>query len=152
MEIKPEICLEEGKKLERVIMRYKEVVIYLIFGALTTAVSLLTYFLSTSLILDVEDALQLQLANVISWLVSVTFAYITNKRFVFQSENVIVKEIGKFYLSRLGTLLMDMSFMHLLVTVARLDDVLAKTVTQVVVIISNYLLGKFLVFKEEKYE
>ena len=125
---------------------------YLIFGVLTTVVSLLTYFLCTTLVLDADNALQLQAANVISWIVSVTFAYVTNKIFVFHSQNAVARELRKFYLSRFGTLLIDMALMYILVTAAEINDMTSKIVVQVIVIVSNYILGKFLVFREEKYK
>ena len=123
---------------------------YLIFGGLTTVVSLATYLVCTAFVLDAEHAVQLQIANMISWFVSVTFAYLTNKKYVFQSNNTISKEAGKFYLSRLSTLVIDMALMYLLVTMLDIDDAMAKIAVQIIVIVINYLLGKFLVFKEEK--
>lgn len=129
--------------------RYKEVASYLVFGALTTMISILTYIFLTSFFLDVGDVAQLQVANIISWLTSVLFAYTVNKRFVFQSKNAVVKEICKFFLTRVGTLVLDMALMYLLVTMASKNDVWAKITVQTIVITLNYLLGKLLVFKEE---
>ena len=140
------------EKIQKFIKKHREVVMYLIFGVLTTVVSLLTYFLCTTLVLDADNALQLQAANVISWIVSVTFAYVTNKIFVFHSQNAVAREIRKFYLSRFGTLLIDMALMYILVTAAEINDMTSKIVVQVIVIVSNYILGKFLVFREEKYK
>ena len=143
------IYLALKSRLDETLKKYKEIAMYLLFGVLTTVVSLLTYFLCTTFLLDAQEAFQLQVANIISWLASVTFAYVTNKRFVFHSHNAIAKEIGKFYLSRAGTLLIDMGLMYLFVTMADMEDMIAKTIVQVIVIIANYILGKFLVFKEE---
>ena len=130
--------------------KYRELLMYLIFGGLTTLVSLSTYFFCTAFILDAEDMIQLQIANIVSWIVSVTFAYLTNKKYVFQSRNPVGKEVGKFYFSRLGTLFIDMVFMYLFVTIIACNDAIVKVVIQVFVIVINYLLSKFLVFKEEK--
>lgn len=140
------------KKIKELFLKNREIVMYLLFGVLTTVVSLFTYYVCTTLFLDVVDAVQLQIANVIAWIVSVTFAYITNKKFVFHSRNSVVKEIQSFYVSRLGTLAIDMFLMYLLVTYMGIHDIAAKVFVQVVVIVSNYILGKFLVFKEGKYE
>ena len=129
---------------------YREILMYLIFGGLTTLVSLSTYFFCTAFILDAKDMIQLQIANIVSWIVSVAFAYLTNKRYVFQSNNTTGKEVGKFYLSRVSTLFMDMILMYLFVTILAFSDAIVKVVVQFVVIVSNYLLSKFLVFKEEK--
>ena len=73
-----EICRELLKK-------YREQISYLVVGGLTTAVSLLTYYLCTKTFLNPEIPLQLQAANVISWICAVAFAYVTNRRYVFRS-------------------------------------------------------------------
>lgn len=140
------------KKIKELFLKNREIVMYLVFGVLTTVVSIFTYFVCTALFLDAENAAQLQIANVMAWIVSVTFAYITNKKFVFHSRNSVGREIQSFYVSRLGTLAIDMLLMYLLVTYMGINDIMAKVFIQVVVIVSNYILGKFLVFKEGKYE
>ena len=129
--------------------KYREVILYLIFGVLTTLVSLATYFVCSRFFLDATNAMELQLANIISWLVSVIFAYITNRRYVFQSHGNVGQEMAKFYLSRIGTLGADMFLMYLLVIIGGIRDGVAKVVVQVIVIVANYILGKLLVFKGE---
>ncbi len=129
--------------------KHREIILYLLFGALTTLVSLATYFVCTRFFLDATNAMELQLANIIAWFVSVLFAYITNRRYVFQSYGKVAQEMLKFYLSRVGTLGVDMLLMYLLVTVGGVQDGIAKVVVQVIVIVANYILGKLLVFKEE---
>ncbi|MBQ4066004.1 MAG: GtrA family protein [Clostridia bacterium] len=137
-------------KIKALFEKYREIIMYLIFGVLTTLVSIATYFVCTKLFLDANNAVQLQAANIIAWIVSVTFAYFTNKKHVFQSEGGVVKEMIKFYLSRLSTLLIDMGLMYLLVTLAGINDMISKIAVNIVVIVSNYVLSKFLVFKKEK--
>ena len=129
--------------------RCKEMILYLMFGVLTTGVSITTYFLCTHTFLDANHGMQLQIANIIAWFISVLFAYITNRKFVFGSRNSILKEGMKFYLSRGGTLLIDMVLMFILVTIFGFNDGVSKIVVQVVVMVCNYVLGKLLVFKEE---
>lgn len=136
-------------RLKIIFEKHREIIIYLIFGVLTTLVSLVTYFLCTTLFLDVDNAIQLQIANVISWIVSVLFAYVTNRKYVFQSQNSVIKEMAKFYLSRVSTLIIDMLLMYMLVTVSGIVDGIAKIIVQVVVIVTNYVFGKLLVFKGE---
>ena len=139
----------QKKKLKNLVLKNREIIMYLVFGVLTTGVSLATYFVCTNLFLDVGDAIQLQLANVISWIVSVLFAYVTNRKYVFQSNSSIVKEVIMFYLSRAGTLVIDMLLMYILVTIGGAKDEIAKLIVQVIVIIANYVFGKLLVFKGE---
>ena len=130
--------------------KYREIIMYLIFGVLTTVVSLVVYFVCTKTVLSAEDAFQLQAANVISWFVSVMFAFVTNRLFVFESKGRWTLEMFKFYSSRVSTLLLDKLLMFVLVTLIGVNDMVSKVVVQVVVIVANYVLSKLLVFKEDK--
>lgn len=131
-------------------VRYKELIHYLVVGGLTTLVSLGTYYGLVFTILDPDKPLQLQAANVISWITCVTFAYFTNRWFVFESRNPnMVKEAAAFYTSRISTLVMDMGLMFLLVTLFHWNDKLAKLLLQVLITIANYVLSKFIVFSGE---
>ncbi len=125
---------------------------YLIVGLLTTVVSLVTYFICTRTILDPSKELELQIANIVSWVFAVAFAYFTNRVFVFKSHDAnIVAELSKFVGSRVASLIMDMAIMFVIVTLLSLSDVVGKIVSQVVVTIANYILSKLLVFnKKEK--
>lgn len=137
--------------IKNIYIKYKEIINYLIFGVLTTIISLLTYYLLVLTILNPDMALELQIANIISWLVSVTFAYITNRKYVFNSKNKnIKKEITKFYSSRITTLIIDMFLMFIFVSIFNFNDKIIKLIVQVIIIILNYLLSKLLVFKEKK--
>ena len=130
--------------------KYKEIINYLIFGVLTTLISLATYYALTFTVLNADKALELQIANVVSWIASVTFAYFTNRSFVFESkEKLSLKEAFSFYMSRVSTLLLDMGLMYLLVTVLSFNDKLVKIIVQVVVIVLNYVLSKFIVFRKK---
>lgn len=121
---------------------------YLIVGFLTTVVSLVTYFVATRTFLDSSNELELQIANVISWIFAVSFAYITNRIFVFKSKNKkIINEISKFVGSRVTSLLMDMFIMYIIVIVLLQSDIIGKIISQVVVTIANYILSKLFVFK-----
>ena len=141
-----EICREILKK-------YREQISYLVVGGLTTAVSLLTYYVCTKTFLNPEIPLQLQTANVISWICAVAFAYVTNRRYVFRSraENK-VQEAAKFVLSRVTTLLMEMAIMWLGVTALGINDRIVKLVAQVIIILANYVLSKLMVFRKKEKE
>lgn len=131
--------------------KYGEIIRYLIIGVLTTIISLITYYGLVFTILDPADPFELQLANVISWIISVLFAYFTNRSYVFQvKDHHATSEFFKFIASRLFTLLVDMAIMFIFVTLLSLDDKLIKIFSQVVVIVLNYLLSKFLVFIKPK--
>lgn len=139
------------KKIKELYMKYKEIINYLIFGVLTTVVSLVVYYICVYTFLNPEDAIQLQIANIFSWIAGVTFAYFTNRKFVFESEeNNKLKEASKFVLARVVTLAMDMVIMWIGVTVLHLNDKIIKLISQVLIIISNYVFSKIFVFKKEK--
>ena len=130
--------------------KYGEIVRYLIVGILTTVVSLGTYYGCVFTFLNPENALQLQLANVLSWIIAVTFAYAMSRIYVFQSKQEnILRERAAFYSSRLLTLFMDMAIMFIMVTLCRVNDKLAKLVVQVVVTVANYVFSKIFVFRRE---
>ena len=107
------------KILEKIDIR--EVISYLIIGFLTTIVSLVSYYLLTTYILNPDKPIELQIANVLSWILSVTFAYFTNRKYVFRSNDKnVLKEGMKFYSARLLTLFMDMLIMFVFVSLMRL--------------------------------
>ena len=89
------------------------------------------------------------MANILSWCGGVIFAYFTNKKYVFVSNNSSKLEAMKFFLSRLGTLFMDMFLMYIMVSCLGFNDKIIKIIVQIVVIILNYILSKFIVFKGE---
>ena len=141
------------EKIKKIIDKVftKEIILYVIFGVLTTVVSLLTYYICVGTFLNAENSVQLQIANIIAWVVSVAFAYITNRKFVFESKNQNkISEATKFVTSRISTLLMDMLIMFLGVTILKLNDKIIKLISQVVVIVANYVFSKIFVFKKNK--
>lgn len=139
------------QKLKNLYKKYEEIVNYLIVGGLTTIVSLASYYLCVYTFLNPTIGIELQIANLISWVIAVTFAYFTNRKFVFKShEKNMIKEAASFYTSRIATLLMDMAIMFLFVTVLHGNDKIAKIIVQIVVTIGNYIISKFFVFKNKK--
>ncbi len=138
------------EKLKALYLRYREQINYLIVGGLTTLVSLASYWICTKAFLNPEDALQLQAANVISWICAVAFAYFANRRYVFFSrEENRLAEAAKFVGSRVATLLMEMGIMGLGVSVLGINDRAVKLVAQVIIIIANYVFSKLLVFRKK---
>lgn len=137
--------------MKEMFLKYKEIILYLIFGVLTTIVSLVSYYLLTITILDPNNAISLQIANILSWICAVLFAYITNRKYVFESNNKNkIKEISKFVGSRIITLILDMLIMGIGVSILCFNDKIMKIISQVVVIVLNYILSKIFVFKKKK--
>ena len=145
------------QRIKELYLKYKEIINYLIFGVLTTIVSLATKYLLLFTILDASNALQLQIAVVTSWITACLFAYITNRIWVFESKSKeIIKEMAKFFAARLATLGMEMLIMFIFVTALGLNSdmwvVVWTLVSQVVIIIGNYVLSKLIVFKNKEKE
>ena len=138
------------KKVWNLYKKYDEMINYLIVGGLTTVVSLGTYYFCVYTFLNPNNAFQLQIANIISWISCVTFAYFTNRIFVFKSKRTDkLKEAISFYGSRIATLLLEMGIMFVFVTILHLNDKIIKLVAQVVITILNYVLSKLLIFKKK---
>ena len=138
-------------KIYNIYLKNQEIISYLIIGFLTTLVSLITYYIVTKIFLNPKNATELQLANIISWITSVVFAYITNRKYVFKSKNKnIVKECTTFITSRILTLILEMIAMFIIVTIFKYNDKIGKLISQILVIIGNYIISKLLVFKDDK--
>lgn len=145
------------QKIIELYKKYEEIVNYLIFGVLTTVVSLATKYLLLFTILDAKNSIQLQIAVIVSWITACTFAYVTNRIWVFKSKSKnILKEAISFFAARLATLGLEMLIMFVFVTVLGLNSnlwvIVWTLVSQVIIIIGNYVLSKLLVFKKEKKE
>lgn len=133
--------------------QYREIIRYLVVGLLTTIVSLVTYYTCVLFFLNPQSALELQMANICSWIVAVTFAYVTNRVFVFQSKRKDwLQETMVFYSSRIITLFIDMIIMFLMVTLCGFNDKVAKLMVQVVVTVANYIFSKLFVFRTKNIE
>ena len=140
--------------------KYREIINYLIFGVLTTVVSMIVKYALLFTVLDAKVPFQLQVAVWISWICAVTFAFVTNRRFVFKSEakgfKAIFKETVKFFSARLATLGLESLFSWLIINVmGRNSDkeiVMWTLAIQAIVIITNYFLSKFMVFTGGKKE
>ncbi|MBR4950199.1 MAG: GtrA family protein [Clostridia bacterium] len=139
-------------KIIELYKKYKEIINYLVMGVLTTLVSIVSYFILSS-IYDIENTIWFTIANLLSWIFAVIFAYVTNKKFVFESKTSDKKETAKefilFVSSRISTFLIELLFMFLTVKVFLMNDKIAKVIAQVIVIVLNYLLSKIFVFKKK---
>ncbi len=143
------------KKIFSLYKKYEEIINYLIIGGLTTVVAIGSKLLLLFTVLDQTDGVQLQIAEVISWCLAVTFAYFTNRAFVFKSKvkgTKQVKEAFDFVKGRVFTQLIQMFIMWFFVTLLKLDSdfwvVVFTLICQVMQIVLNYIISKFLVFKK----
>ena len=145
------------QKIIELYKKYEEIVNYLIFGVLTTVVSLATKYLLLFTILDAKNSIQLQIAVIVSWITACTFAYVTNRIWVFKSKSKnILKEAISFFAARLATLGLEMLIMFVFVTALGLNSdlwvIIRSLVAQVVVIVANYVFSKLFIFKNSKKE
>ena len=134
-------------KIAALLRRYREMLMYLIFGVLTTLVNIVSYYCLTRFILMDTAA-----ATALAWFLSVVFAYVTNRRWVFRSKATgfmaIALEAGGFCAARAATGLMDLGVMALCVDVLHLPDMPVKIASNVIVVILNYVLSKLLIFRK----
>lgn len=143
------------KKIKELYEKYKEIIVYLVFGVLATIVNLGVKYALLFTILDASNSFELQVSVIISWIAAVLFAYFTNRTFVFKSKNKNkIKEFISFVTGRIATLLMEMAIMWFFVTFLKLNsDLYVFVITifaQALVIIANYILSKLFIFKNNK--
>lgn len=137
------------RKLKERIKKYYDILAYLFFGVLTTAVNYVVYLPCYNLL-----GLPGAVSNVIAWVVSVVFAFLTNKPFVFQSHDwsakTVLPELGKFVSCRVGSGLIETGVLFLTVDLLCWNGNIWKLVTSVLVVILNYVGSKLLVFRNGK--
>ena len=143
------------KKIIELYKKYQEIINYLIVGGLTTFVGVGSKLLLLFTILDQTNGLELQIAEIISWVLAVAFAYITNKVFVFHSKTKgkkCIKELFDFVKGRIITQVIQMFIMWFFVTLLKLNTnlwvIIFTLICQVMQIVLNYVISKFMVFKK----
>ncbi len=130
--------------------KHESVMLYLIVGAMTTAVSVISQYIPAFFGLPTE-------ANTaISWVCAVTFAFFTNKAWVFRNKEnsgaAWIKQAASFYGARLFTFFAEFAFMEITVRVLEQNEYIMKLIAQIFILIVNYLLSKFFVFRKKPTE
>lgn len=150
------------KKIKELFIKYKEVITYLIFGVLTTVVNIISF----ALLQSINGGMSYLVNNAIAWFISVVFAYVTNKLFVFNSKSweckLVCKEVLEFFGARIFSfgieelglwLMVDLlgmgAFTLNLLSFSFTGDLIAKVILSVIVIILNYFFSKFIIFKKK---
>lgn len=135
-------------KILQLLKKYRVIILYLVFGVLTTLINIATYTFLTKVF-----NINYLISNIIAWILSVIFAYITNKLYVFESKSfkksILLKEILSFFAARLFSLGVDMSFMYITIGLLKYNDILMKVLSNIIVIILNYVFSKFIIFKKD---
>ena len=135
------------EKLKALFLKHYDILVYLVFGVLTTAVNYIVYLPCYNL-LHLSSAV----SNVIAWAVAVAFAYVTNKPFVFHSHDwslgTVVPELTKFVGTRLGSGGLETLILLIFVDCLHMNGNLWKLLTSVLVVVLNYIGSKLLVFRK----
>ena len=131
-----------------ILKKYQQPILYLFFGICTTIVNIITYYLSAHIL-----SLSVILSTCLAWLVSVIFAYITNKWWVFESKSLRLKAIIQEFLSftgcRLFTGACDLLIMLIFVDSLGMNDLFVKIASNVLVVVLNYIFSKMIIFKRK---
>lgn len=154
------------KVIINLLRKYQEVIAYLFWGVMTTIVSWGSYSLFALLfrgreknidILGLHMSIVVLISNILSWLCAFSFAFVTNKMWVFQSRSWKMKdwipEFGKFFSARAATGIMEIAAVPFLVgiglnqTIFGIEGMVAKVLVSVLVVLLNYVFGKLFVFK-----
>lgn len=135
------------QKIKELINKYQELIKYLVIGVLTTVINYIIFALLVNII-----KFDMHFSNIIAWIISVIFAYFTNKLFVFESKsfkfNVLGKEIVTFGAARIFSLLLEEVILYVFVDKLKMEKLLIKLIANIIVIIVNYVLSKFIIFKK----
>lgn len=136
-------------KIKELIKKYEEIIKYLIIGVATTALNYIVF----ALLINIAN-IEMHTSNIIAWFVSVVFAYFTNKLFVFESKsfklNVLGKEILSFGTARILSLVLEEIILYVFVNLLNMNQLIIKLIANVIVVIVNYVLSKFIIFKNPK--
>lgn len=136
-------------KIKELYNKYKEIINYLIFGVLTTIVNFVVYFIFAKLF-GIDELL----SNIIAWVLSVLFAYTTNRKYVFENKadtkKGILREISSFFACRLFSGVLDNGLFAFLVKGLHINDMIVKLINQVIVTVLNYVFSKWIIFRKNK--
>ena len=136
------------RKVKELVEKYWDIVSYLFFGVCTTIVNYLIYIPCYNL-----WELSASVSNMIAWVVAVAFAYLTNKPFVFKSNDwsaaTVVPELTKFIGCRIGSGAAETLILFLAVDLLGWNGNVWKLLTQIMVVVLNYIGSKLLVFRKK---
>ena len=137
------------KKLADWYREHREGMRYLVFGVLSTIINIVVFAICERML-----HLSTIISNVIAWIIAVLFAYITNKLYVFDSKTTkkqeLAKEIISFFSARIFTLVIETIFLKIVIDKLGFNEILMKIISNVIVIVLNYVFSKIFIFKEEK--
>lgn len=132
--------------LKDMLIKYRSFILYAFFGVCTTLVNIIVYYIC-SYVLNLSTII----STAISWFLAVLFAYVTNREWVFESHvsntKEVTKEITSFFSCRLLTGLLDTGIMYICVDILNWNDMIIKMISNILVIVLNYVASKLIIFK-----
>lgn len=157
----------DNKNLKSFVNKFlnKEVILYIVFGVLTTVVNLVVFticnrafdgtnFLNSDFLSFLFLGKPYLLSNTIAWIVAVVFAFFTNKMFVFQSKSFeiknLLKELASFLGARVFSLIVEQIGLFILIDKVLLNELVSKIILGIVVVVLNYFFSKLFIFKKSK--
>ena len=133
--------------MKKLLIKYKSILMYGIFGVLTTLVNIISYGFSYNYV-----GISNVVSNIIAWILAVSFAYITNKIWVFDSKvfsaKFMLNEAIKFFGCRILTGLFDIAIMYIGVDLLNGPSMILKVASNIIVIILNYVASKLIIFRK----
>ncbi|MGI5894585.1 MAG: GtrA family protein [Candidatus Merdivicinus sp.] len=135
------------EKIRELLVKYRELIAYLVFGVLTTIVNYVVYLLAAPLFETTT------IPTAIAWVFAVIFAYLTNRRYVFHSKvtgtAALAREILTFFGARALSGVLDVGFMWVFADRLGFNDKIMKLVSNVFVVIFNYIASKLVIFRKK---
>lgn len=137
------------KLIKELCIKYKELIMYGIMGVLSTIVNIVSFTIFEKIF-----GIPALVSNIIAWIITVIFAYITNKLYVFESKSfkkdILMKEIISFTSARIFSLLLEEAILYIFIDIMNMNSIIVKVFSNIVVIIVNYILSKLVIFKKDK--
>lgn len=135
-------------KLKEMMEKYKDIVPYAIFGILTTIINIVVYLFFAHILKK-----EVMLSTLAAWFLSVLFAYVTNRKWVFHSGVLtfsnVIREAVAFFICRLATGIADILIMFIFVNIFHFNDLFIKIISNIAVIILNYVASKWIIFNHK---
>ncbi|ETY74865.1 GtrA family protein [Lactiplantibacillus fabifermentans] len=132
--------------LKTLYTKYKSVILYLFWGGVTTILNIVSFYVFKN-----NLNINYQVANVMAWFITVLVAFLTNKSWVFGSKfrslANFIHELLYFYLARIATLVLEMIILYIGISLLKQSDILVKIIDNVFVIVTNFFLSKYFIFK-----
>ena len=131
--------------ISKLYYKYRQIWLYLFWGVVTTIANVVTYYILANLL-----NINYIISTILAWIIAIILAYITNRIYVFESkeDTSVIKEIINFTIARILTLGLDILGMYIFISVLVINDILAKILVNILVIVANYIISKLFVFKK----